>query len=245
MWYMTAARCPARRSSASSTPASGSAACRRSRASRSTSWLARCTRWSARTAPARARWCASSPAPSVPTPARSTSSANGSAHADPASLRALGVAPIYQQPALFPDLSVAENIAFGLEPRRPWRRIDWAARRRTARDAARPRRRARSTSTPRPARCGWPNSSSSRSPARSARDARVLLMDEPTAALTDREAAAALCADWRPPRDGVGIVYISHRLDEIDALADRVTHPARRPSVADARRMASSSIAPS
>ena len=47
----------------------------------------------------------------------------------------------------------------------------------------------RSTSIARPARCGWPSSSSSRSPAPSARARRVLLLDEPTAALTDVEAA--------------------------------------------------------
>jgi rhamnose transport system ATP-binding protein len=144
------------------------------------------------------------------------------AHATPAGLRARGVAPMYQQPALFADLSVAENIAFGLEPPGPWRRIDWAARRRTARTLL--------------ARVGAEIDVDA--PAGTLRmaeqqlveiaralgaHARVLLMDEPTAALTDREAQRlfALIGDLR--RDGVGIVYISHRLDEIDALADRVT----------------------
>ncbi|MFO0810909.1 MAG: ATP-binding cassette domain-containing protein [Gemmataceae bacterium] len=42
---------------------------------------------------------------------------------DPLTARRLGVAVIYQQPALFPDLSVAENIAFGLEPAGWWRRV--------------------------------------------------------------------------------------------------------------------------
>src|SRR5213079_2713490 len=46
-------------------------------------------------------------------------------HADPAAMRALGVAPIYQQPAPLPDLTVAENVAMGLERGGPWRRIDW------------------------------------------------------------------------------------------------------------------------
>src|SRR5438067_2556535 len=48
---------------------------------------------------------------------------------NPAAARALGVAAIYQQPALFPDLSVAENIALGLEKLSPVRRVRWGERR--------------------------------------------------------------------------------------------------------------------
>src|SRR5580704_14791731 len=44
---------------------------------------------------------------------------------DPVRSRALGIAAIYQQPALFPDLTVAENIALGLEPGGAWRRVRW------------------------------------------------------------------------------------------------------------------------
>ncbi len=50
----------------------------------------------------------------------------------PALARALGIAAIYQQPALFPHLTVAENIALALERGGAWRRIDWTARRRDA-----------------------------------------------------------------------------------------------------------------
>src|SRR5262249_28622525 len=48
---------------------------------------------------------------------------------DPSRARALGIAAIYQQPALFPDLTVAENVALGLEPPHAWRRIRWGERR--------------------------------------------------------------------------------------------------------------------
>src|SRR6516165_2653051 len=48
---------------------------------------------------------------------------------DPVRARALGIAAIYQQPALFPDLSVAENVALGLEPVGAWRRVRWGERR--------------------------------------------------------------------------------------------------------------------
>jgi rhamnose transport system ATP-binding protein len=55
-------------------------------------------------------------------------------HNDPTTAKRLGVAVIYQQPALFPDLTVAENIALRLEPPRGWRLIRWSSRRRRARE---------------------------------------------------------------------------------------------------------------
>src|SRR4051812_14580867 len=54
------------------------------------------------------------------------------AHMDPHTSRALGIAAIYQQPSVFPHLTVAENIALALEQFSIWRRINWARRRRTA-----------------------------------------------------------------------------------------------------------------
>ena len=50
-------------------------------------------------------------------------------HADPLLMRGLGIAPIYQQPALFPDLTVAENLAVRLERGGSWRRVNWRERR--------------------------------------------------------------------------------------------------------------------
>ena len=46
----------------------------------------------------------------------------------------MGIAAIYQQPALFPDLTVAENIAIGLESGGAWRRVKWKERRARARE---------------------------------------------------------------------------------------------------------------
>jgi ribose transport system ATP-binding protein len=54
-------------------------------------------------------------------------------------------------------------------------------------------------------------------------EARILIMDEPTSALTPTECARLFRIVRQLAADGVGVVYISHRLDEVTALADRVT----------------------
>jgi ribose transport system ATP-binding protein len=54
-------------------------------------------------------------------------------------------------------------------------------------------------------------------------NARIILMDEPTAALTPREVDGLLKVVRELRSQGIGIIYVSHRLDEIDAIADRVT----------------------
>jgi len=71
-------------------------------------------------------------------------------------------------------------------------------------------------------------------------DARVLLMDEPTASLTDREAARLFDLMRELRARGVGIVYISHRLEEVSALADRVS-VLRDGELVATRRMAETS----
>src|SRR6185369_9848833 len=54
-------------------------------------------------------------------------------------------------------------------------------------------------------------------------NAKILLMDEPTSLLTDREVDNLFRVVRQLRDEGVGIVYISHRLEEIEAIADRVT----------------------
>ncbi|WP_062428293.1 sugar ABC transporter ATP-binding protein [Herbidospora daliensis] len=140
----------------------------------------------------------------------------------PADAQAAGVAVIYQEPTLFPDLSVAENIFMGRHPRRSFGRVDRRAMRTRALDLF--------------ARLGVPLD-----PARPARglsiadqqlveiakalsrDARVLVMDEPTAALSGPE-VARLFGVARSLRDqGCAVLFVSHRLDEMFALCRRVT----------------------
>jgi rhamnose transport system ATP-binding protein len=142
--------------------------------------------------------------------------------ADPLRARALGITPIYQQPALFPDLSVTENLALGLEPPEAWRRIDWRARRRRAEELL-----ARVGARIDPDAPAGALRMAEQQLVEIARalgaSARVLLMDEPTAALAETE-AERLFQLVRELRDqGVGIVYISHRLGEVSRIADRVT----------------------
>ncbi len=140
----------------------------------------------------------------------------------PAVARALGIAVIHQQPSLFGHLTVTENIAFALEERRGWRRIDWAARRRLAAEllarvgaSIDPERLVESLSMPEQQLVEIAKAIGA--------DARVLIMDEPTASLSDREVERLFEVIGRLRSEGAGIIYISHRLEEVLALADRVT----------------------
>ena len=144
------------------------------------------------------------------------------AHMTPALARTLGIAAIYQQPALFPDLTVAENIALALERGGRWTRIDWAARRRRAADllqrvgaAIDPDRLCDSLSMPEQQIVEIAKAIGA--------DAKVVIMDEPTAALTDREVESLFAVVRRLREHGTGVIYISHRLEEVFTLADRIT----------------------
>jgi rhamnose transport system ATP-binding protein len=140
----------------------------------------------------------------------------------PADARAAGIAVIYQEPTLFPDLSVAENIFMGRQPLRSLRRIDSAAmRRRTSELFSRlgvqmdPDRPARGLSIADQQLVEIAKALSF--------DARVLVMDEPTAALSGVE-VERLFAVVRSLREaGAAILFISHRFDEVFALCQRVT----------------------
>ena len=59
-----------------------------------------------------------------------------------------------------------------------------------------------------------------------AKDARVLILDEPTAVLTQKESTALFELIDRLRGCGVGIIYISHKLEEIERIADRITSSA-------------------
>jgi rhamnose transport system ATP-binding protein len=142
--------------------------------------------------------------------------------ADPVRARRLGVAPIYQQPALFPDLSVAENLAFGLEPPGAWRRIDWTQRRVRA-QALLARVGAAIDPDAEAGSLRMAEQQLVEIAKALAADARVLLMDEPTAALAETEAERLFELIGELRAQGKAILYVSHRLPEVLRIADRVT----------------------
>ena len=136
--------------------------------------------------------------------------------------KAAGVAVIYQEPTLFPDLSVAENLFMGLQPRDRIGGIDRGA----MRDEAN-RLFTRLGVRIDPDRPALGLSIADQQIIEIAKaislDARLLVMDEPTAALSGVE-AERLFAVARSLRDeGRALVFISHRFDEIFALCDTIT----------------------
>ncbi|WP_431220570.1 sugar ABC transporter ATP-binding protein [Leifsonia xyli] len=133
-----------------------------------------------------------------------------------------GIAVIYQEPTLFPDLSVTENIFMGRQPTDRLGRIDRKAMRTEATGIFRrlgvhidPDRLAEGLSIADQQLIEIAKAISL--------DARLLIMDEPTAALSGVE-VERLFAVARSLRDeGRGIVFISHRFDEVFSLCDRIT----------------------
>jgi rhamnose transport system ATP-binding protein len=141
---------------------------------------------------------------------------------DPVRARALGIAAIYQQPALFPDLTVAENLALGLDQGGPWRVIRWKESRRRARELLErigasidPQAMVRSLSMPEQQLVEIARAIGA--------EARILIMDEPTASLTDNEVERLFRVVADLKAQGAGVIYISHRLEELPLVADRVT----------------------
>jgi rhamnose transport system ATP-binding protein len=134
----------------------------------------------------------------------------------------LGIACIYQQPALFPDLTVAENIGLRLEPAGAWRRIDWRARSTHAADLLQ-RIGAAIPGEAEVRALSMPEQQLVEIACAVGAGARIVIMDEPTASLTGREQERLFTVVRELRAGGVGVIYISHRLDEIFALADRVT----------------------
>jgi rhamnose transport system ATP-binding protein len=141
---------------------------------------------------------------------------------DPALARSLAIAAIYQQPSLFPHLTVAENIAWAREPCRLWRRID----RKTSRERA-VELLGRLNASIDPERIAGTLSMPEQQMVEIAKaigaGARVLVMDEPTASLTDVEVERLFAVIASLRAQGSGIIYISHRLGEVLSIADRIT----------------------
>ena len=143
-------------------------------------------------------------------------------HNDPAVAKALGIATLYQQPALFADLSVAENIALRLERGGLWRLVRWGRRRERAAElldrvgaSVSPDAFVRDLSMPEQQLVEIAGAVGAK--------ARILIFDEPTSSLSDREVENLFRVIGQLRGQGVGTIYISHRLEELPRIADRVT----------------------
>lgn len=141
----------------------------------------------------------------------------------PEEARALGISIVYQEPTLFPDLSVFENLFVGRYPRRgPLGWIDWRLMRRKAREILD----ALQASVDLDARVG-DLGIAHRQLVEIARaltvDVRVLIMDEPTGSLSPQDVEQIFRIVRRLREAGVSIVFISHRIDEVYEIADRIT----------------------
>ncbi|MEJ7617413.1 MAG: sugar ABC transporter ATP-binding protein [Pyrinomonadaceae bacterium] len=135
----------------------------------------------------------------------------------------LGIAIVFQERSLFPTLSVAENIYAARQPVGRFGRID--------------RRKLHSDARALLGRVGMDEihpaeRSDGLSPAQQqmveiakalSLNAKLLILDEPTAALTETETKTLFLVIQQLRGEGVGVIYISHRLEEIFQIADRVT----------------------
>ena len=142
--------------------------------------------------------------------------------ASPADAKAAGVAVIYQEPTLFGDLSVAENVAMGRHPTRRGGLVDTAAMREQAELLFErlgvdidPRRPARGLSIADQQLVEIAKALGS--------DARVIIMDEPTAALSGTEVARLFGVVGALREHGAAVLFVSHRIDEVFKLCQDAT----------------------
>ena len=140
----------------------------------------------------------------------------------PVAARAAGIAVIYQEPTLFPDLSVAENIFIGRQPVRSWRRINWGKMNEVVTEVL--------------GRLGVHLDISTLARVLSVADqqiveiakalsleARVIVMDEPTAALSNAEVDRLFEVIAALRAQGGAVLFISHRLSDVFKTCQRVT----------------------
>lgn len=139
----------------------------------------------------------------------------------PKAARAAGIAIAHQHPGLAPDLPVWENVFFGAERCHAWRFLD------------RPRMRERAMRLLESLRPGWDIEASAGSLTAADQQLveiaralvlapRILILDEPTAALAAAEVESLMRVVRGLTARGTAVVFISHRMAEIEALCDRV-----------------------
>jgi len=157
-------------------------------------------------------------------PTRGTITLNGKPVdvTSPIAAQKLGITLIHQEPISFPDLSVAENLVLGKADDGWFSRVPWAQMTREAKalmdllgvkiDVTRPMR-----------GLSIADQQMVEIARALASDSRLIIMDEPTAPLTPKEVETLFVIARRLRDEGRTIIFISHRLEEVRALCDRVT----------------------
>lgn len=141
---------------------------------------------------------------------------------DPQASLAAGISTVYQEPSLFGELTVAENVFVGRE-RTVHGRVDWPTQMRLARelltdiglDPGLADRTLADLSIGQQQLVSVAKAFATR--------VKILILDEPSAILTDKEIETLFRVVRRVRDAGTGVIYISHRLDELGKITDRVT----------------------
>lgn len=134
-----------------------------------------------------------------------------------------GIAAVYQEPMIYPQLSVVENLFLGKEIKKSNGSINWKAERKKAQDLLK--------------KVGIKENILDRPMENLSMAfqqlvlisksllfaAKILIFDEPTAILTEQETIRLFDIIKELKNQGLGIIYISHRLEELEKIADRIT----------------------
>jgi ribose transport system ATP-binding protein len=164
-------------------------------------------------------------------------------HATPHQMLERGVAVIYQELLLASDLTVAENIYLGRLPKTRWGLIDWRSANEGARKAIerlgfdiKPDTKVRDLSVAHRQIVEIAKAMS--------RDAKIVVLDEPSAVLGDSELEKLFAIIARLSKEGVSFIYISHRLEEVFAISGRtvVLRDGRRVGVEDTKKLNKDSL---
>jgi ribose transport system ATP-binding protein len=140
----------------------------------------------------------------------------------PLAARRAGVAMIYQELSIAPDLTVMENVLLGVEPGSgPF--VSWGEMRRRAAAALAEVGRPDIDPGARASTLGIAEQQLVEIARSVALGCRVLVLDEPTSSLTQRDITNLFAMLGRLKRQGMGIVYISHFLEEVRAISERYT----------------------
>lgn len=140
----------------------------------------------------------------------------------PTQAQALGIAVVQQEPMLFPDLDVAENVFMGRHPRDRFGRVDWKRMYREVDQLLATLDVSLGAHMPVQGLSVAEQQLVEIAKALSLQ-ARVLVLDEPTSALSPHEVDELFAIVRQLRERGVAILFVSHRLDEIFKLADRLT----------------------